>query len=931
MATMSSQIKRLYEFGPFRLDPQKRLLMRGSEPVSLTPKAIETLIVLVENRDRVVSKDHLMKTLWPDSFVEESNLSQNIFVLRKALGDSTQEKRYILTVPGQGYQFTETVRELGEKEHEEVLVVQTHSQSELVLEHHASSLRWLWVGLAVVVVAGGMGLLISRARHKAGSEDADRGSEPVSNIKVRRSVAVLSFRNLSHRPEREWLSTALAEMLSTELATGDQLRIVSGDQVTRATGDQSLGETDTLTRNSVAGLHASLGTDYLALGSYVVVGEGPTSAIRLDFRLQNAATGDVVAEDAVSGSESDLSDLIFEAGSRMRERLAVNKTSSEQEAQVRASMPSNPKAVRLYAEGLTKLREFEAKAAIDLFSQAATIEPESAQVHAALGSAWQTLGYEAKAAAEATTAGTLSANLRSEDRLAIEGQSLQFSHDWPKAIQIYRTLSDLYPDNLDYGLRLANVQKLSGVGKESVATLEACRKLPSLIGSDPRIDVAESEVLITLGDFKQAQQIAAAGAEKARLQHARLILAEARHQESYALERLGELDRALAGLSEAKLLYAAAGDLGNSAHALYHTGVATYDKGDFEGSRRQVEEALLVFRKIGNAARSANALEMIGNTLYEEGKLTEARSKYEEALRIDREIGSSDGRLCSELGNIANILDGLGDLAGAEKMHRQVLQMFDKAGNKRGSSSTEINLGIVLEEQGDLAGAEREFLHSLQLSREIGHKVDQGFDLYGLADVLYHHDDLKTAREKAEQALALRKELGENSRSAESMTQLSLLSLEQGQLADAEKLASESVHELENAHAPETSASAYAVLAETLLAEGRLAAAQSAAQQATAFAAKAGNRPAQFDAALATSRVNVAGGKYAEARKSLSPVQTQAAKFGYAIYLFEARLILGEIDIKSGHTAAGRSQLSALEKDARAKGFLRIARKAAAA
>ncbi len=107
---MSSQINRLYEFGPFRLDPRKRLLLRENEPVSLTPKAIETLIVLVENRGHVVSKDDLMKALWPDSFVEEANLSQNIFMLRKALGD--QEKRYILTVPGRGYQFVASVEEI---------------------------------------------------------------------------------------------------------------------------------------------------------------------------------------------------------------------------------------------------------------------------------------------------------------------------------------------------------------------------------------------------------------------------------------------------------------------------------------------------------------------------------------------------------------------------------------------------------------------------------------------------------------------------------------------------------------------------------------------------------------------------------------------------------------------------------------------------
>src|ERR1051326_1581193 len=131
MATTPSQINRLYGFGSFRLDPHKRLLLSGNEPVSLTPKVIETLIVLVENRDRVVSKDELMKALWPDSFVEESNLSKNIFLLRKALGD-TKEKRYILTVAGRGYQFVEAVREVSEQ-HEEALVVESVSRSQLTV------------------------------------------------------------------------------------------------------------------------------------------------------------------------------------------------------------------------------------------------------------------------------------------------------------------------------------------------------------------------------------------------------------------------------------------------------------------------------------------------------------------------------------------------------------------------------------------------------------------------------------------------------------------------------------------------------------------------------------------------------------------------------------------------------------------------------
>lgn len=98
---MRQQIRHLYEFGPFRIDPGKRLLLRGDETVPLPGKVFDILLVLVQQGQEVVSKDDLMRTVWPDSFVEESNLSQSIFLLRKALGETAQDHRYIVTVPGQ--------------------------------------------------------------------------------------------------------------------------------------------------------------------------------------------------------------------------------------------------------------------------------------------------------------------------------------------------------------------------------------------------------------------------------------------------------------------------------------------------------------------------------------------------------------------------------------------------------------------------------------------------------------------------------------------------------------------------------------------------------------------------------------------------------------------------------------------------------------
>jgi Tol biopolymer transport system component/DNA-binding winged helix-turn-helix (wHTH) protein len=113
---MSMQASQLYEFGPFRVDLRESLLLRNGEALALTPKAFETLLVLIQNAGHLMPKEALMKSIWPDSFVEEVNLSQNISMLRKALGDTAQGSRYIVTVPGRGYRFTEKVRLVPEQD-----------------------------------------------------------------------------------------------------------------------------------------------------------------------------------------------------------------------------------------------------------------------------------------------------------------------------------------------------------------------------------------------------------------------------------------------------------------------------------------------------------------------------------------------------------------------------------------------------------------------------------------------------------------------------------------------------------------------------------------------------------------------------------------------------------------------------------------------
>jgi len=112
MNLVSTQTSGVYEFGLFRLEVIERRLLRDGHPVELRAKVFDTLRVLVENHGHLVSKEHLLKAVWPDAVVEEGNLSHNLAVLRKALGEKQSGEKYIETVPGRGYRFVTKVRVL---------------------------------------------------------------------------------------------------------------------------------------------------------------------------------------------------------------------------------------------------------------------------------------------------------------------------------------------------------------------------------------------------------------------------------------------------------------------------------------------------------------------------------------------------------------------------------------------------------------------------------------------------------------------------------------------------------------------------------------------------------------------------------------------------------------------------------------------------
>jgi pimeloyl-ACP methyl ester carboxylesterase/DNA-binding winged helix-turn-helix (wHTH) protein/class 3 adenylate cyclase len=126
-------MRRFYLFDGFRVDTTERLLFKDNREVSLTPKVFDTLLVLLENSSHVMTKKELMEQVWPDSFVEENNLAQNISILRKALGDGNQGDPYIQTVPKRGYRFVADVRTAGGDD--ESMIVRERTRARIVVEH----------------------------------------------------------------------------------------------------------------------------------------------------------------------------------------------------------------------------------------------------------------------------------------------------------------------------------------------------------------------------------------------------------------------------------------------------------------------------------------------------------------------------------------------------------------------------------------------------------------------------------------------------------------------------------------------------------------------------------------------------------------------------------------------------------------------------
>ncbi|MBA3355568.1 MAG: winged helix-turn-helix domain-containing protein [Pyrinomonadaceae bacterium] len=454
MEIVSSPAKHFYEFEDFRVDVGRRLLLHAGDVVTLTPRTLNMLLVLIQHRGTVLSKDELMKDLWSDTVVEENNLTVIISALRKALHEKPQEHRYIVTIPGRGYSFVAEVREILGDSNDQVAVPPGNPVIKRVLEpvngsdvlrseesqfHRSAVLPPLQTsGRKVILVSLLLLILISALTYLFLSNR----STPAETETPVRTIAVLPFRNLGGESSDEYLSLGMADALITRLGNLRQV-------ITRPTSSvlkYSRSSTDPLAAGR------ELAVDALIDGRIQKLDD----RIRVTVQLIRVSDGKPLWSEKFDEQFTN----IFAVQDSISEQVALAlalKLSSEEREQLTKRYTENTEAFQLYlkgryfwnkrsAEGLQKASQY--------FQRAIERDPGYALAYAGLADCYNLLSYYSilspkdsfpKAKAAATRALEIDESL-AEAHTSLALASMAFDWDWASAEREYKRALELNPN-----------------------------------------------------------------------------------------------------------------------------------------------------------------------------------------------------------------------------------------------------------------------------------------------------------------------------------------------------------------------------------------------------------------------------------------------------------------------------------------------------
>lgn len=452
--------KKLYEFGPFRVDPEKQLLLRGDETVPLMPKTFQILLVLVRRKREVVTKDELMKSVWPDTFVEEANLSRNIFLLRKALGESAESRQYIITVPGRGYRFAEDVQLVPEEE----LNIVSASRAKVQVEIQESN-RWLWPAVAAVALLALAAAAIRFFIHR----------KPVLSEKD--TVVLADFVNSTGDPV---FDGTLRQGLAIQLEQSTFLKIIDDAQLQRDLRLMNL-EPGTRITNQIAhdvcvreGAAATIDSMIASLGKSYVVALQATAC-------QNGATlarAQVQAED-----KEQVLNALGSAAAAMRGKLGESLNSIEKlnRPLEEATTPSL-EALQNYTAGLAIMGRGQFRTSIPLFERAIAIDPKFTMAYYLLGIAYEQAGDMERSAEYAKRALRMVDRVSETERTEITAYNYRATGELDKEIDAYQlAVRNNYPRKWGFHNQLSLTYNDMGQFEEGLKQgLEAARLEPNV-------------------------------------------------------------------------------------------------------------------------------------------------------------------------------------------------------------------------------------------------------------------------------------------------------------------------------------------------------------------------------------------------------------------------------------------------------------------
>ena len=431
-ASQDQKSKALFEFGPFLVDPEKETVVRAGEPVSLTPKTFQILLVLIRNSREVVTKDDLMKTVWPDTFVEEANLSRNIFMLRRALGETAQDHRYIVTVPGRGYRLAENVRLVPDQELTIVAASRTRARVEV-----KGTKPWRWIWAVAVALALSAGLVWWLHAWHAGHQ-----STGPATAGRRMMLAVLPFQNLSNDPAQEYFSDGLTEETITDLGelSPEKLGVIA------RTSAMAYKHTD----KTIAEIGRELGADYVLEGS--IRREGGTARVSAQLIRVNDQTH--LWAHSYEREVAGLLALQNELGTAIAQQVQI-KLEPERGTRLIRMHVTNAESYEAYLQGLyflnKRTREDENKS-VEFFEQSTQKDPGFAPAYAGLANAYLALsifspGHFCPLAASAATRALELDDDLAEAHAALGAEKADFEFDWQGADRELKRAIELNPNS----------------------------------------------------------------------------------------------------------------------------------------------------------------------------------------------------------------------------------------------------------------------------------------------------------------------------------------------------------------------------------------------------------------------------------------------------------------------------------------------------